>query len=112
MSKRVVTLDIPDPSDKFDSIQNALNGGNVILNLPPGIFHVSKTLRVYSNTVIKATDRTVIRRWDNSMLNYTDCVIANADEYDVGNENIEIDGGIWNANNPKTSTSTTTSTTY
>lgn len=97
--RRTVSLPPPDGSDQFEKIQNILQDGNVILELPPGVFHISETLRVFSDTTICATPQTVIRRMDHSMLNYNDCVLANADEYDKGNRNIEIDGGIWNANN-------------
>lgn len=101
MTRKIISLPPPDSSDQFQKIQEVLNGGNVCLELPPGLFHVSGTLRVFSNTVIKATPETVIRRMDKSMHSREDCVIANSDEYGAGNENIELDGGIWNANNPE-----------
>ena len=99
--RRHIVLPAPNPGeDSFELLQNALNGGDLLLELPQGLFLVSKTLRVFSHTTIRATEHTVIRRMDHTAINVHDCVIANADEYGSGNECIELEGGIWDGNNP------------
>ena len=99
--RRHIILSAPDPeADSFELLQNALNGGDLLLELPRGIFLVSQTLRIFSHTTIRATEHTVIRRMDNTAVHLHDCLIANDDEYGSGNECIELDGGVWDGNNP------------
>ena len=99
--RRHIILSAPDPgADSFELLQSALIGGNLLLELPPGLFSVSRTLRIFSHTTIRATENTVIRRMDHTAVDVHDCLIANADEYDSGNECIELEGGIWDGNNP------------
>jgi len=98
MQKRIL-LPAPDGvSDQFETIQNALNGGNVIVELAPGLYPVSKTLHVDSHTTIRATPQTVIRRMDHTAHDADDCLICNSAFNGAGNESIELDGGIWDLN--------------
>ena len=47
--RRHIVLPAPTPGeDSFELLQNALNGGDLLLELPQGLFLVSKTLRVFS----------------------------------------------------------------
>ena len=98
--RRCIALDKPDGiQDQYEVIQNALNGGKVTLYLQEGVYHVSKTLKVYSQTTIRATDRTVIRRMDHTAADISDCLITNEPVTDNVSECIELDGGIWDMNN-------------
>jgi len=94
--RRKIVLDRPDgKEDQFENIQNALNGGNVLLILPEGIYPVSRTLKVFSHTTIRAAENTVIRRMDHTAVTIADCLIRNEPD----SECIELDGGIWDMNN-------------
>lgn len=98
--RKCIVLDKPNGvQDQYAVIQNALHGGNVILDLQEGVYHVSQTLKVYSHTTIRATDRTVIRRMDHTATDISDCLITNDPVTDDGSEGIELAGGIWDMNN-------------
>lgn len=85
-------------ADNSAILQNALNGGNCRILLPPGRFLVSRTLKVDSRTRIEATERTVVRRADNTARQAEDWLLTNAD-LERGNHDIDIQGGVWDANN-------------
>ncbi len=97
-----IVLPVPDGvTDQYEAIQKALDGGDVLLILPPGIFPVSHALTVYSNTKITADEHTVVYRVGGSTQGVDDCLLHNVHEWQDGDgdENIEIEGGVWNMNN-------------
>lgn len=83
--------------DCHEIIQGALRGGDRTVKLPPGRFFVSKTLSVDSRTRIEAHEHTVIVLSAGSAKKQGDYLLTNADPI-RGNEEIEIEGGIWDGN--------------
>ncbi len=79
------------------SLQQALSGGEVELRLPPGRFVLSGGLKIHDRTRIEATPDTLVRLEDAAARNWDDFLLANADP-ERGNREIEIVGGIWDAN--------------
>jgi hypothetical protein len=99
---RKVVLTVPDGiSDQYETIQRALDGGDVLLIIPAGIYPVSRNLKVYSDTKIVADEHAVIYRIGGTAIDIDDCLLSNAHEFTdgEGDENIEIEGGVWNLNN-------------
>ena len=97
-----IVLPVPNGvTDQTEAIQKALDGGDVLLVLPAGVFPVSHALTVYSNTKIMADEHTVVYRVGGSTQGVDDCLLHNAHEWKdgEGDENIEIEGGVWNMNN-------------
>jgi len=83
-------------TDDTAAIQALLDTGNPVIALPaPKVCYlISQTLKIHSNQTLRLDERTTIRLADRAM----QYLIANAD-YEAGNENITIDGGIWDGNN-------------
>ena len=97
-----IILKTPDgASDQYDTIQQALDGGNVLLVIPAGFYPVSRSIKVYSDTKIVADQHAVIFRIGGTAVDIDDCLLSNAHEFTDGDgdENIEIEGGTWNLNN-------------
>lgn len=69
------------------------------MEIPAGVYPVSKTLQADSHTTIRATPRTVIRRMDHTAHDVNDCLICNRAFAGEGNDSIELDGGVWDLNN-------------
>lgn len=84
--------------DDYEAFQNALNSGARTITIPQGIYHISQTLKVSSNTSIvadrsaKIVMKSIARRKRNEFL------LSNSDTAN-GNINISISGGIWDGNN-------------
>jgi hypothetical protein len=83
-------------TDDTKAIQALLDSRELMVYLPPPAKHyvISKSLRIYSNQTLKLDPSTVIRLADNA----NDYMLTNAD-FDEGNNNIVISGGIWDGNN-------------
>lgn len=84
-------------TDNHAVLQAALDGGNVVITLPPGRFLVSRTLKVSSHTRINATAKTVIKLAPHTGKHFDDWLLTNADHVG-GNCGIAITGGIWDIN--------------
>ncbi|MEK6795621.1 MAG: glycosyl hydrolase family 28-related protein [Spirochaetota bacterium] len=84
-------------TDNYAVLQDALNGGDRSIHLPPGRFLISKTLKVFSNTRIIADTRTVLKLAAHTGKRFDDWLLTNAD-HEKGNSDIEIAGGIWDVN--------------
>ncbi len=84
--------------DDYFAIQAALDSGASEIIIPHGVYCVSKTLLVRSNTSIVAdkTAKIVLKSVEKKKRG--DFLISNADTL-TGNENIKITGGIWDGNN-------------
>ena len=84
--------------DDYSAIQAALDSGASEIIIPHGVYCVSKTLLVRSNTSIVAdkTAKIVLKSVEKKKRG--DFLISNADTL-TGNENIKITGGIWDGNN-------------
>lgn len=84
--------------DDYHAFQEALNSGANVVTIPQGIYWISQTLKINSNTHIiadrcaKIVMKSVSRRKRNEFL------LSNSDTVN-GNKNIKITGGIWDGNN-------------
>ena len=86
-------------TDDFAVIQSALDkcdGETTII--PTGDYRVTATLKVGSDTRIQAAADARIFMCGETMRHRGDFLLSNADTV-YGNENITIDGGIWDGNN-------------
>ena len=86
-------------ADDFSAIQAALNKcDSEIIVIPTGDYRVTATLKVGSNTQIQAASDSRIFMCGETMRYRGDFLLSNADTV-YGNENITIDGGVWDGNN-------------
>ena len=85
-------------ADDAPAIQRALSSGARLVRIPAGVYRVAATLRVPSHvTVAAAPDARIVSDGDTPKRE-GDFLLCNADP-DAGNEDIEIRGGVWDANN-------------
>lgn len=82
-------------NDDYPAIQEMLDSGvsEICLPAPKKFYVISKTLKIHSNQCLKLGRFTTIRLADKANCE----MIENAD-FDNWNENICIDGGIWDMN--------------
>ncbi len=84
--------------DDFAAFQAALDSGASVITIPQGVYAISQTLKVHSNTDIvadrgaKMVMKSTTRRKRNEFL------LSNSDTVN-GNQGIRIFGGIWDGNN-------------
>lgn len=83
--------------DCHQIIQAALQGGNRVVRLPPGSFILGKTLKIGSHTKIIADKNTVLSLAPGFAKRQEDWLVTN-DNSELGNEDIEIEGGVWDGN--------------
>ncbi len=81
-------------ADDTSAIQQALDGGNRTVIIPPGIYKISFALKVDSQTKISADDQAVIRLASHAGTNKDVFLLTNR-----GNRDIRVEGGIWDGNN-------------
>lgn len=84
--------------DDYAAIEQALCSGAAEVVIPQGIYCVSGTLRVHSNTHILAAQGAKIVMKGTQRKHQNDFLLSNADT-ENGNVNIRITGGIWDGNN-------------
>ena len=84
-------------TDDTAALQRALDGGGKTVVIPDGVYLLSTSLKVFSHTRIHASSQATIRLADHAGKKQEDWLICNADRVN-GNSDIEIDGGIWDAN--------------
>lgn len=82
--------------DYSDIFQLALDKGGDI-EIDSGVYIISKTLKIGSDTSIVAQKDTIIYTANNSKHSREDFLLTNKD-YKNGNTNISIKGGIWEGN--------------
>jgi len=85
-------------SDDTISIQRAIDSGSSLVIIPPGIYQITKTLKIPSHTTIRATQNTTIRLADSAGTGAGIFLLTNAN-HKSGNTNIVIEGGTWDGNN-------------
>ncbi len=84
--------------DDYGAFQTALNSGASIITIPQGIYPISQTLKVNSNTTIIADRNAKIIMKSSCRRKRNEFLVSNSDTAN-GNENIKITGGIWDGNN-------------
>lgn len=84
--------------DDRAAFQMALDSGAEEVVIPQGIYCISDTLKVHSNTHIRAELGAKIVMKSASRRHQDDFLLTNAD-VQSGNVNIAITGGIWDGNN-------------
>ena len=85
-------------ADDFAAIQSALDSGEKEIYIPMGIYCVSGTLLVHSDTHIVADNGAKIVMKSKERRKRNEFLLSNADVVN-GNKNISIAGGIWDGNN-------------
>ena len=85
-------------NDDYEAIQRALNSGDSEIAIPQGIYLISKTLLVPSDTKIIADPTAKLVLKGGGRKHRGDFLLSNADTVN-GNRNIQIIGGIWDGNN-------------
>lgn len=84
--------------DDYTAFQSALDSGAEEIMIPQGIYCISETLKVSSNTSIVAEKTAKIVMKSRVRKQRNDFLLTNADT-ENGNRNIQITGGIWDGNN-------------
>jgi len=85
-------------TDDFPAFQRALDSGAATVTVPPGIYRVTKTLRVRSNTAVEAHHNARIVLCGDTPKKRGDFLLTNFD-HAGGNVNIRISGGVWDGDN-------------
>ena len=85
--------------DDHAAFQKALDNNDGLVLIPDGQYKIGVTLKVSSNTEIKALRNAYIFFADGAGKTNQDFLLTNADHVN-GNENILVQGGIWDGNNP------------
>ncbi len=84
--------------DDYIAFQTALDSGTSVITVPQGIYLISQTLKVQSNTDIIADRNAKIIMKSISRRKRNEFLLSNSDTVN-GNVNIKITGGIWDGNN-------------
>jgi hypothetical protein len=85
-------------ADDTKAFQAALDSGAELVVVPFGKYRISETLKIGSNTYLKAHRNALIRLADNSCNGPDDFFLTNKNKQS-GDSNITIEGGTWNYNN-------------
>lgn len=85
-------------ADDYIAVQSALDSGAEEVIIPQGIYCISDTLKVHSNTRIIADRTAKLVMKSDKRKKRGDFLLSNAD-VENGERNIEIIGGIWDGNN-------------
>ena len=84
--------------DDYTAFQAALDAGADTVTIPQGIYWISQTLKIGSNTTIIAARGAKMVMKSLSRRKRNDFLLSNKDTVN-GNQNIKITGGIWDGNN-------------
>ncbi|MBT3274263.1 MAG: hypothetical protein HN368_13990 [Spirochaetales bacterium] len=88
--------------DDSSAIQRALIDSTPTVSIPPGVYLINRTLRIGTGKTILAAPDAIMRFGDGAGRNSNDFLLTNTD-YESGNTNIEVRGGIWDGNNASNS---------
>ena len=82
--------------DDYPAIQEMLDSllCEVVLPIPKKCYRISKTLKIRGNQTLRLPRFATIRLMDGA-----NCEMLENEDFDNWNENICVDGGIWDANN-------------
>ncbi|MFQ3670845.1 MAG: glycosyl hydrolase family 28-related protein [Verrucomicrobiia bacterium] len=85
-------------SDDHEPVQRALGSGGRQILVPPGTYRLGSTLRLPSGSWIKAHPQAHFILADEAGIDSSVFLLSNSDLIN-GNENIRLEGGIWDGNN-------------
>lgn len=88
-----ITVNVSDEMDITEYMQDKLNETNTFVLEKEGIFYLSDVVKIPSNTYIRLGSNTTIKLANN----INKVFFENSDPTN-GNENIHIEGGIWDGN--------------
>lgn len=83
--------------DDTSILQAALDNTECVVQIPAGLYVVSKPLKVHSRTWIDADPEAVVRLADGAGRDASSFLLTNTDP-DNGNQEIVIEGGVWDGN--------------
>jgi hypothetical protein len=86
-------------ADDAEAIQRALDAGSTLVVIPFGRYKIGRSLRVRSGTRLRVHPSALLFLADQAGVGQDVFLLTNHD-HAGGNENIEIEGGIWDGNNP------------
>lgn len=84
-------------TDDTPALQRAINACGGFLELPAGVYLITRTLLVPSNTHLKLHPYAVMKLSGDIKRRAGEFLLSNADARN-GNENITIEGGLWDGN--------------
>lgn len=84
--------------DDSQAIQRALDSGRELVVIPYGIYKISQTLRMGSDTRLRVHPQTRLFLADHAGATPNTFLITNK-HHDSGARNITVEGGIWDGNN-------------
>jgi polygalacturonase len=84
--------------DDAAAIQRALDRGAPLVTIPRGVYRIGQTLRIGSNTTLRADAQAVVRLADGAGTHAEVFLLANRNPGN-GNVRITVEGGIWDGNN-------------
>lgn len=97
----VIRRDSPPTKKAVDDtsvLQAALDNMECVVKIPAGLYVISEPLKVHSRTWVDAAPEAVIRLADGAGRDASSFLLTNTDPTN-GNEDIVIEGGIWDGNN-------------
>lgn len=80
-------------TDDINSIQSALNQGTQTIIFPKGTYVVSQSISIPSDRHLILFDGTIVK-----LKSLSDTLLVTNSDWDDGNHNITIEGGIWDGN--------------
>lgn len=97
----VISRDSPPTKNAVDDtsiLQAALDNTECVVNIPAGLYVISRPLKVHSRTWVDADPEAVIRLADGAGRDASSFLLTNADPKN-GNQDIVVEGGVWDGNN-------------
>lgn len=85
-------------NDDSKAIQAALDANEGSVEIPEGVYKISTTLRIRSNTQLLVHPLAHLFLADGAGVNSQTFLLTNQN-HDEGNHNIHIEGGVWDGNN-------------
>lgn len=80
-------------------IQAALDSGQPLITIPYGVYKIGNTLRISSNTRLLVHPRARLFFADGAGVGPDSFLLTNK-HHDTDDQNIHVEGGIWDGNNP------------
>jgi len=86
-------------TDDTAALQKALDSGQRTIHVPAGVYVIRRTLLIGSDTTLSLDKGAVVRLGDGAAAAAGgDCFLIRSRDVENGNENITVDGGVWDGN--------------